>query len=239
MNCKQFESLLDSYLDDQLAGTWKLEFEAHMVGCQHCGHMLAMMEAVGQIVSDDNPPARLSADFTDRLVEQLEHRTQRAAGARRSRLFVAGSMAASIALVVTTIAAVSWLSSPQRPLSPAEQFAAANSHRSPADQAVQENLKLADQPADMQDVTLPGLLAQTMYRAQETFIELSALRESVVDGARQALIQSIVSTPEVPAANDAGVRTIGQPADQGYDRPGQGSTPGDFQIAPAGTIELI
>jgi len=239
VNCKQFESLLDSYLDDQLAGTWKLEFEAHMVSCQHCGHLLAMMEAVGQIVSDDTAPARLSADFTDRLVEQLEHRTQQAAGARRSRLFVACSLAASIALVVTTIFAISWLTSPSKPLLPGEQFAAANSHRSPADLTLQRNMELADQPLDMQDLTLPGLLAQTMYRAQETFMEFSALHESVVDGARQALIQSIVSTSQVPAAKNAGVRTIRQPADQNNDRSGQGATPGNLPIASAGAIELI
>jgi hypothetical protein len=102
LDCLQFEQLLDRYLDDDLTGSFKLECEAHVVECESCGHLLAMMEAVGRIVSDGDPTVpQLDEGFTDRLIGDLAHIQQR--HHRWRQMLSAGAAAAALITVITTL----------------------------------------------------------------------------------------------------------------------------------------
>lgn len=71
MNCSDWESLLDAYLDGQLSGSLRLEFDAHRLRCRRCQQSLAMMEAITHVVATDERAPSLSDDFTDRVMEQI------------------------------------------------------------------------------------------------------------------------------------------------------------------------
>ena len=102
MNCNQFEHLLNRYLDSELSGTLKLEFEAHMVDCESCGHLYAMSEAIGQIIAEpaSDEPA-LSSDFSERVMAELEKRNQRKNVLRK--ILVPSGLVASIAIILVSI----------------------------------------------------------------------------------------------------------------------------------------
>ncbi len=102
MNCEQFEQLLDQYLDNELKGSVKLEFETHMVNCEGCGHLFAMSEAIGQIIAEpsfDEP--MLSEDFSERVLNEIEKRQQR----RRTlyRIAAPAGLVASVAIILMGI----------------------------------------------------------------------------------------------------------------------------------------
>lgn len=102
MNCEQFEQWIDRYLDGELAGTFLAEFEAHVVECPQCGHLLAMMNMAGEVIAspaDDEPV--LGADFTKRVVGRITSVQIR----RWSRVVrVSGAVAAAaVVLVVTSL----------------------------------------------------------------------------------------------------------------------------------------
>jgi hypothetical protein len=105
VNCQQFEIFLDQYLDGDLDGTLKLEFEAHLVKCKACGHLYAMMDAAGQIIADDDPNVPvLSAGFTDRVMAGIGQQKQKTIRIRR---WLAGSTAAAaVAMIVLGLAAI-------------------------------------------------------------------------------------------------------------------------------------
>src|SRR5512143_2502532 len=72
MICSECEQLFDAYLDGQLAGSLRLEFDAHRLRCRHCQQTLAMLEAVGHVISSDSQAPELSGDFTSRVMRQIE-----------------------------------------------------------------------------------------------------------------------------------------------------------------------
>lgn len=102
MNCLEFEQLLDRHLDGELTGSFKLEFEAHVVDCEPCGHLLAMMQAVGQIVADEDPDEpMLDERFTDRLlvdIDQIQSRRNRWRG-----ILSATAAAAALMLIISLL----------------------------------------------------------------------------------------------------------------------------------------
>ncbi|NLX04278.1 MAG: hypothetical protein GXY33_03935 [Phycisphaerae bacterium] len=110
MKCEHFEHFLDRYLDGELKGSLKLEFESHLVECEQCGHLMAMMSAVGEIVCEPAPDEpELSSHFTDRVLGELD----RMQGTRRRWYGIATAAAAAAALVVT-VASLLVLAGPDR-----------------------------------------------------------------------------------------------------------------------------
>lgn len=71
MNCSDCEQLFDAYLDGHLAGSLRLEFDAHRLRCRRCQQTLAMLEAIGNVVTEDPQVPELSLDFTDRVMRQI------------------------------------------------------------------------------------------------------------------------------------------------------------------------
>lgn len=71
MNCNEFQKLLDAHLDGELAGTLRLEFDAHRVNCVECEHSVTLLEAVSTVVAAPPRPPALPADFTDRIMAEI------------------------------------------------------------------------------------------------------------------------------------------------------------------------
>lgn len=71
MNCSEAERLFDPYLDGELSGSLRLEFDAHRLRCTLCQRKLAMMEACEHILAGDSRIPTISGDFTDRLMAQI------------------------------------------------------------------------------------------------------------------------------------------------------------------------
>lgn len=71
MNCQEFEQLIDAHLDGELAGTIRLEFDAHRVHCTRCEHAVTLLEAVATVASTRPPAPALSDDFTARVMARV------------------------------------------------------------------------------------------------------------------------------------------------------------------------
>jgi hypothetical protein len=99
MKCAEFEPLIDSYLDGELCGSLRLEFDAHRLRCRRCQLSVAMMESVQHVVAADHEtPAPLT----------LRLRPTRVA-------VVAGALLQAAAVIYM---AVMWPSKPNAPTQP-------------------------------------------------------------------------------------------------------------------------
>jgi anti-sigma factor RsiW len=102
MNCVQCKKLFDAYLDGQLAGSLRLEFDAHRLRCRHCQQTLAMLEAVGHVIASDGDVPALSDGFTARVMRDVQRpRTLRFPAARVA--LVAGALLQAAAVLVFAI----------------------------------------------------------------------------------------------------------------------------------------
>ncbi|MFN0137332.1 MAG: anti-sigma factor family protein [Phycisphaerae bacterium] len=103
MNCVEAEQLYDAYLDGELGGSLRLEFDAHRLRCPLCQQKLAMLEACEQIIAGDRRTPALSDDFTDRVMAQIAGTrvTPQPLSMRRLYVGIGGglSVAAAVALV--------------------------------------------------------------------------------------------------------------------------------------------
>ena len=100
MNCLEAEQFFDAYLDGELAGSLRLEFDAHRLRCPVCQQKLAMTEACEHILARDSRPPALSDDFADRVMNEVGERRVIARRTRKRRLLLAGSIALQAAAVI-------------------------------------------------------------------------------------------------------------------------------------------
>lgn len=79
MNCSDCEKLFDAFLDGQLGGSLRLEFDAHRLRCRRCQQTVAMLETIGNVIANDPVVPELRADFSDRVVARIRapRRTRR------------------------------------------------------------------------------------------------------------------------------------------------------------------
>lgn len=77
MNCADCEQLFDAYLDGQLAGSLRLEFDAHRLRCRRCQQSLAMLEAIGNVLASDAEVPELSAGFSEQVLQQVQRPRRR------------------------------------------------------------------------------------------------------------------------------------------------------------------
>jgi anti-sigma factor RsiW len=70
MNCKNAQSLLSAYLDDELTGREMIEIREHVSACPVCTEELECVQAVKRILCA-TPVAEPSSDFEDRLVAHV------------------------------------------------------------------------------------------------------------------------------------------------------------------------
>lgn len=114
MNCSDCEQLFDAYLDGHLAGSLRLEFDAHRLRCRRCQQTLAMMETIGHVIASDPHAPELSPSFTQRVMQDIgRSRTVRFPLRRVALVAAAFTQAAAVLLL-----AIFWNSRPVAP--PAE-----------------------------------------------------------------------------------------------------------------------
>lgn len=100
MHCHEFEQLLDAYLERNLHGSLRLEFDAHRIKCRDCQQKLVTMEAFeNTLASDDDLPA-LSDGFADRVMLAVERQQPRTRRLLSTRVAVVGGMMLQAAAVL-------------------------------------------------------------------------------------------------------------------------------------------
>lgn len=72
MRCEHARQLFDASLDGELSASQVTELSAHRVKCAACRREFALMEVAGRVLSLGDPTARLSDNFTDRLLACVE-----------------------------------------------------------------------------------------------------------------------------------------------------------------------
>lgn len=221
MNCQQFEIFLDQYLDGDLDGTLKLEFETHLVQCEACGHLYAMMEAAGQIIADDDPKVPvLRADFTDRVMAGVAKQKRKTL--RIHRWVARSTVAAAIAMIVLGLLVVNSFGPGKSPAGsqlakqtdvaplkieprllamndfssdrrrPESMMDAKNSlARHIKSSAIEQQLHSQDQEE------ISSWLASKLERAGSNLKEITELRTAAWDQMRQGLFHSL-SSPMIP-----------------------------------------
>lgn len=218
MNCQQFEIFLDQYLDGELDGTLKLEFETHLVKCKTCGHLYAMMEAAGQIISDPDPREPvLGADFTHRVMAGIAKQKRKTL--RMHRWVARSTVAAAIAMIVLGLVVINAVGPGKWPRTSPN---ATNNISAPL--KVEQRLLAMNEPAtdrqrinsanhglvhdikssvierqlhrqDQEELSL--WLASKLELAGSNFKEITELRTVAWDQMRQGLFQSF-SSPMTP-----------------------------------------
>jgi len=106
MNCLDAERLFDAYLDGELSGSLRLEFDAHRLRCALCQQKLALIEACEHVLARDARCPELSPDFTDRVMNDVGRRQVLTLQKRRRRLVIAGTIGLQAAAVL--VFAVAW-----------------------------------------------------------------------------------------------------------------------------------
>jgi len=106
MNCVEAEQLFDAYLDNELSGSLRLEFDAHRLRCPQCQRKLALLEACEQVLAAERTPA-LSDDFTDRVMARILERQNAPATRVSRRLYIGAASGIGIAAALT-MAVIYW-----------------------------------------------------------------------------------------------------------------------------------
>jgi hypothetical protein len=123
MNCPECEQLFDAYLDGQLAGTLRLEFDAHRLRCPRCQQTLAMLEAAGHVLASDADVPELPADFTSRIMQAIDVPAPRVVRFPSARVALFAAAIVQVAAIVSF--AVLWPSGRTPPVPPAPTDATA------------------------------------------------------------------------------------------------------------------
>jgi hypothetical protein len=179
VNCRQFEHFLDQYLDGELKGSMKLEFEAHLVDCKTCGHLYATMDVVGAIISVPTPDEpRLSSGFADRVLARMKEQKVRPVKSDinincklKFPMWRQLSAAASVALVI----AGTWVYT--------------RSHTATGPGAAGSLLASRADEKNSQGINL--WLAGTLEQAGSSLWELKELQSTAVNQVKQGLFKSL------------------------------------------------
>lgn len=118
MNCSEAEQLFDAFLDRELTGSLRLEFDAHRLRCRDCQQKLAMLEACEHILSRDGRTPNLSDDFTERLMGEIGAKGLRPRRAIPMQVWL--SAAALLPAAALLLFAVSWPTGSSDVMMPAE-----------------------------------------------------------------------------------------------------------------------
>jgi anti-sigma factor RsiW len=94
MNCKNAQSLLSAYLDEELGGREMLDIREHLYGCDACAKELESIEAVKRLVCG-TPIPEPSADFEERLVTHVLSATATPHNSKRASIITLGGIAAA------------------------------------------------------------------------------------------------------------------------------------------------
>lgn len=205
MNCTECEQLFDAYLDGQLSGSLRLEFDAHRLRCQRCQQTLAMLETVGFVLRNDEETPPLRDEFADHVMRRIHVRERIRPRVIRFPLrrvaIVAATMVQAAAVLMIALFLARPPANPATPVTaPPVELATSDESASPGYQGVMAYLtELVDDqlwetyyntgeklPADVLklaaylDLTLP----ETYARESEKIAEAAPLEIFLPSGAR-------------------------------------------------------
>lgn len=100
MTCNEFERLADAYLDRELSGSLRIEFDTHRLRCQHCQQQVAMMQAIESTLGSDGDVPPLSDNFTGGVMEAIERQQPASRRLFGTRVAVVGGMMLQAAAVL-------------------------------------------------------------------------------------------------------------------------------------------
>ncbi len=112
MNCIDVEQLIDAYLDGELSGALRVEFDAHRLSCDVCQRKVALLESCGDVLAGDQDLPALSGDFTDQVMHAVARRPRASLLPRRVAVLTA------VGLQAAAVVAVIWLIGTFRPTTP-------------------------------------------------------------------------------------------------------------------------
>lgn len=167
MTCSECEQLFDAYLDGQLAGSLRLEFDAHRVRCRRCQQTLSMLEAIGHVIASDAPGPELSGAFTDRVMGQIE-RPRRVLRFPLRVAIVTGAVVQAAAVLILAL-----VLSANRPAAPAHV-----------------GTDVADRPAD------PAVIQLVADAVEDRLWEMFAAGESITTGLSDVALYFNITLPE-------------------------------------------
>jgi anti-sigma factor RsiW len=93
MNCKNTQSLLSAYIDEELTGREMIEIRAHLGECDLCAAEARCVEGVKRFLGG-SPVPEPSPDFEDRLVSHVLSATGVATEQRKLSVFTLTGIAA-------------------------------------------------------------------------------------------------------------------------------------------------
>ena len=102
MNCKNVESSLSAYVDNELTGRDMLQVRDHLAACPACREELDVVESVKRLMSATPVPEPVIG-FEDRLVANVLAATARPEPAQRRTSFVFLSGVAAASMVATFV----------------------------------------------------------------------------------------------------------------------------------------
>ena len=156
MNCADFERLTDAYLDGELSGSLRLEFDAHRLRCRSCQLTVAMMESVGHVIVADRSAPTVSDDFTDRVMLAIDRKRPLSLRLRSTRVaVVAGTLLQAAAVLYLALMIPS--QSPVPPLTGNDQDSVAATFARPD---LDEKYALDDRKVDKHEEIRADIIAQ-------------------------------------------------------------------------------
>ncbi|HTQ08512.1 MAG TPA: zf-HC2 domain-containing protein [Fimbriimonadaceae bacterium] len=100
MNCKNVQSLLSAYIDEELPGRAMLDIRRHLAECGECAEDLRCVEGVKRMLSATAVPEP-SVGFEDRLVSRVL--SEAPPPAQRRASFVTLSVVAAMSMIATLV----------------------------------------------------------------------------------------------------------------------------------------
>jgi hypothetical protein len=119
MNCSEAAQFFDAYLDGELNGSLRLEFDAHRLRCTACQQKLAMMEACEHILASETRGPKFSPNFTNNVMNEIRlngFKTGRKP--RRRMIYIAAGVMQAAAVIVFAFLWVHYRSAPAPVLPP-------------------------------------------------------------------------------------------------------------------------
>ena len=102
MNCKNAQSLLSAYLDDELSGREMLDIREHLSECAACAEELQCIESVKRMLGG-TPVPEPSDDFEERLVSHVLCAAAPAANNNRRASIMALTGIAAVSMLLTML----------------------------------------------------------------------------------------------------------------------------------------
>jgi len=71
LTCRNIRQLHDAFADGELSPSLTAEFHAHLLQCPACQRQIEMLQAVGDVITKDQPEPELDSGFAQRVMASI------------------------------------------------------------------------------------------------------------------------------------------------------------------------